>query len=67
MRYVCVCEEKIKGEGKNRWIKKCWLEKENMDWKNVYSKEKYYNKNEWGIEILEDLRKGDLREELIPF
>lgn len=61
-------EEKIGEMDENRWMKRCWIEKEKNGWKDMYSREreKYYNRNGWGIEALEDLRQRgiDLRKEL---
>lgn len=40
-------EEKIKRMEEERWVKSCWKEKKNGDWKDKYSeeRERYYNRN----------------------
>lgn len=40
-------EEKIKGMEEGRWVKICWEEKKNGNWKDKYSeeRERYYNRN----------------------
>lgn len=61
-------EEKIKNMEENRWVKICWEEKERIGWKEQYGieREKYYNRNGWGIEA-QEVRGGDggLAEELV--
>ncbi|XP_029676802.1 uncharacterized protein LOC115243745 [Formica exsecta] len=61
-------EEKIRGMEEIRWVKKCWMEKEVNRGRDMYSRkrEKYYNRNGWGIEALEILREEgiDISEEL---
>lgn len=44
-------EEKIKEMEDHRWVKHCWEEKKRENWGEQYSKdrEKYYNRNGWGI------------------
>lgn len=64
------CEKKIRERRDNSWFRKCLEEKEERGWKDRYGKEreKYYNRNSWGICILEALRNGgerDLETELI--
>lgn len=48
-------EEKIREKEDNELLKVCWKEKETTRNKEVYSKEreKYYNKNGWGINAIE--------------
>lgn len=55
-------EERVKGEGEESILKKCWREKERKGWKETYSREreKYYNRNGWGVEALEDLKNRGL-------
>ncbi|XP_011171243.2 uncharacterized protein LOC105203974 [Solenopsis invicta] len=49
--------------------KECWREKEQYDWKDEYGKERerYYNRNGWGIEAREvrEIGEYDLEAELI--
>lgn len=44
-------EEKIRKMKKNRWVKRCWKEKERKSWEDLYGRERerYYNRNGWGI------------------
>ncbi|KAL6438735.1 hypothetical protein ACFW04_004611 [Cataglyphis niger] len=53
--------KKIRKLNENRWLKKCWSEKENEGREDLYSREKrkYYNRNGWEIEAVEDLRRRD--------
>lgn len=48
---------------------KCWKEKEKRGWKDQYGveREKYYNRNGWGIEASEvrGCEEGDMDEELM--
>lgn len=48
-------EERIKELDESRWVKKCWMEKEERSWKELYGKEResYYNRNGWGREAEE--------------
>ena len=50
-------EEKIKEMEEERWVKICWEEKGNGNWKDAYSKERerYYNRNRWGVEAIDRL------------
>lgn len=43
--------EKIRKMKKNRWVKRCWKEKERKSWEDLYGRERerYYNRNGWGI------------------
>jgi len=45
-------EEKVKKGRAGELAKLCWKEKEEYGWKDGYGreKEKYYNRNGWGIE-----------------
>lgn len=62
-------EEKILEESEASILKNCWREKEKHKWRDIYSKEreKYYNRNGWGIDVLENLRREgyNMEEELI--
>lgn len=44
-------EKKVKGADESRWINYCWIEKQKGNWKDKYSleRERYYNRNGWGI------------------
>lgn len=62
-------EKRIKNMDGDRWVKKCWEEKEKRNWKDQYGKEKvrYYNRNGWGIEAIEinDREDRKLEKELL--
>lgn len=62
-------ELKIKEMEEHRWVKKCWREKGKKGWKDIYGKERerYYNRNGWGIEEVErkDREEGVWIEEII--
>lgn len=62
-------EEKILNREEGCFLKVCWSEKEEGNWNNAYGKEreKYYNRNGWGVEILEKIRDNeqDLEVEII--
>lgn len=47
-------EMKIKKMENDRWVKKCWREKEERGWRDIYGKERErYRRNVWGIEARE--------------
>lgn len=53
-----------------RWVKTCWMEKRTGGWSDLHGREreKYYNRNEWGIVAMVDgmaREKRDIRKELI--
>ena len=52
-------EEKIKKMEEDRWIKKCWKEKEKDEWQDQYGleRENYYNRNGWSAKTI-DVRTG---------
>lgn len=54
-------EEKIRGKEEER-LKMCWKEKGNRKEEDLYSKEreKYYNRNGWGIDAIKDLRNREI-------
>lgn len=41
----------------NRWVKMCWREKQKEEWCDLYGKEreKYYNRNGWGIKAIDNI------------
>jgi len=51
-------KERIRMREENRLVKICWTEKRNVIKKELYSKERerYYNKNGWGFEGIEEWR-----------
>ena len=62
-------EDKIKSGAAGNLAKKCWLEKERMGRKDLYSKERseYFNRNGWGVEAIDTWEGGgeELELELI--
>ncbi|KYN24322.1 hypothetical protein ALC57_04060 [Trachymyrmex cornetzi] len=66
MRY----ERRIGTRKEDGLLRSCWKEKEESKWKDVYSKEreKFYNRNGWGInarELREGGNEGRLEKEII--
>lgn len=57
MRY----EEKTRIKKSNSLMKICWQEKGKAEKKELYSREKanYYNKKEWAVEAIEDVRENE--------
>lgn len=57
---------KIIEKGENNLIKKCCIEKVNMNKKELYSKEKerFFNRNGWGIEEVERMKKKGMEIEI---
>lgn len=62
-------EEKIRAEKEDRWLNKCWLDKDKNNWEDMYSNERelYYNRNGWGVQAIEGIRAagGDIKSELV--
>lgn len=58
-------EEKIINSREGSWLRECWGEKEEKGWSDRYGKEreKYYNRNEWDIGAIENLKKDKIRME----
>lgn len=49
---------KLRDRNNEHYVKKCWLEKERMVNKDLYSieKEKFYNSKGWGLTTIEEMR-----------
>lgn len=55
-------EKRIRGKEEGDLLKVCWREKKTARNKDMYSKEreKYYNRNGWGLIAIEDLRNKEI-------
>lgn len=61
-------EERIRKRNDDTLVKKCWLEKESGEKKDLYSQEResFYNSLGWGLMAIEDMRNNEVKiEELI--
>lgn len=55
-------DARLRNRNDEQYVKKCWLEKDSMVNKDLYSmeKEKFYNNKGWGLTAIEEMKNNEV-------